>query len=280
MSRYAVTEVAPWRFERRALSSPRISGTCAKRGRRRAERLVEEDLPRRVGEMVVAADDVRDPHVDVVDDDAEVVDRRCRRCAAMTKSSSSAFWKTTRPFTRSSTTVSPSSGVRKRSDERSCGRRRRGAVAAACGRSRRARRRRAPPAARLELLGRAPAAVGEAARASSVWPGRGRASVRCALEEGALVPVEAEPAEAVEDGRDRLGRRALAVGVLDAQDERAAVVAREEVVEERGARRRRCAETRSGSGRSACGPTSGADLIRDAASASQILDALMQHAMV
>ena len=45
-------------------------------GQRGAERLVEQDLPRRVGDVVVAADDVRDPHVDVVDDDAEVVDRR------------------------------------------------------------------------------------------------------------------------------------------------------------------------------------------------------------
>ena len=43
---------------------------------RRAERLVEENLARRVGDVVVAADDVGDAHVHVVDDDAEVVDRR------------------------------------------------------------------------------------------------------------------------------------------------------------------------------------------------------------
>ena len=44
-----------------------------------AERAEDVDLPRRVVDVVVAADDVRDPHVDVVDDDAEVVGRRAVR---------------------------------------------------------------------------------------------------------------------------------------------------------------------------------------------------------
>ena len=46
------------------------------------------------------------------------------------------------------------------------------------------------------------------------------------LEERALVPVQAEPAQAVEDRVHRLVGRALEVGVLDAQHERAAVPAR------------------------------------------------------
>jgi len=50
-----------------------------------------------------------------------------------------------------------------------------------------------------------------------------------------LVPVEAEPAEAVEDPVDHLGRRAIDVGVLDAQDKGAAVPARVEPVEQRRA---------------------------------------------
>ena len=37
---------------------------------------------------------------------------------------------------------------------------------------------------------------------------------------GPFVPVEAEPAQAVEDALDHFGRRALDVGVFDAQDER------------------------------------------------------------
>ena len=56
------------------------------------------------------------------------------------------------------------------------------------------------------------------------------------LRDRALVAVELEPAQRVEDLLDVLGRRALAVGVLDAQDERPAGVPREEPVVERGAR--------------------------------------------
>src|SRR6185295_18916875 len=56
-----------------------------------------------------------------------------------------------------------------------------------------------------------------------------------ALEEGSLVPREAEPLEALEDRADGFGRRALAVRVLDAQHEPATVMAREEEVEERRA---------------------------------------------
>ena len=41
-----------------------------------AERADDVDLPRRVVDVIVAADHVRDPHVEVVDDDAEVVGRR------------------------------------------------------------------------------------------------------------------------------------------------------------------------------------------------------------
>ena len=44
-----------------------------------AERAEDVDLPRRVVDVIVAADHVRDPHVDVVDDDAEVVGRRAVR---------------------------------------------------------------------------------------------------------------------------------------------------------------------------------------------------------
>ena len=45
------------------------------RGHRAAERLVEQHLLRRVRDVVVAADDVRDLHVDVVDDDRQVIGR-------------------------------------------------------------------------------------------------------------------------------------------------------------------------------------------------------------
>src|SRR5947199_9532290 len=51
---------------------------------------------------------------------------------------------------------------------------------------------------------------------------------------GAFVPVEAEPAQIPQNARLRLDRRALDVGVLDAENERAAAAAREQPVEERG----------------------------------------------
>jgi len=44
---------------------------------------------------------------------------------------------------------------------------------------------------------------------------------------GALIPIDAEPFEAVEDRLKRLGDVALGVGVVDAQDELAAVLAGE-----------------------------------------------------
>jgi hypothetical protein len=55
------------------------------------------------------------------------------------------------------------------------------------------------------------------------------------LKKRPLVPVELEPLERFDDRRDRLGRRALAVGVLDAQDKAAPVVSREEEIEQGGA---------------------------------------------
>jgi hypothetical protein len=62
-------------------------------------------------------------------------------------------------------------------------------------------------------------------------PGRARE-----LEDDLVVPLEAEPFEAIDDGVDRGLGRALAVGILDAQPEDAAVMAGEQPVEQGGAR--------------------------------------------
>ena len=43
---------------------------------RHAKRLEEEDVLRRVGEVVLAANDVGDPHVGIVDHNGEVIERR------------------------------------------------------------------------------------------------------------------------------------------------------------------------------------------------------------
>ncbi len=56
------------------------------------------------------------------------------------------------------------------------------------------------------------------------------------LENRRLVAGKTEPVEAVENGGDRRIGRALAVGILDAQQETAAVPARIEPVEQCGSR--------------------------------------------
>jgi hypothetical protein len=69
-------------------------------------------------------------------------------------------------------------------------------------------------------------------------PVRGGAVLRdvIGLEERSLVIIEAEPGHALQDAAHHLLAGALQVGVLNAQDEGASLLAREEPVEERGAR--------------------------------------------
>ena len=66
---------APWRFDSLAPSGPWISGTCAKIGTSQPMRLVDLRLPRGIGQVIDAADDMRHLHVVIVDDDGEIVGR-------------------------------------------------------------------------------------------------------------------------------------------------------------------------------------------------------------
>src|SRR3546814_7994473 len=66
----------------------------------------------------------------------------------------------------------------------------------------------------------------------------------CSSDLRVAIPVEPEPAHPVEDRVDRGLGGAGAVGILDAQQEIAAVVAREQPVEQRGARAADLEETR------------------------------------
>src|SRR5690606_14785844 len=54
---------------------------------------------------------------------------------------------------------------------------------------------------------------------------------------GALVPRQADPAQGLEDHGLAVGARPGPIGVLDAEDELAAVLARKDVVEQRDVRR-------------------------------------------
>ena len=84
----------------------------------RAESLILQHLLGGVRDVVGAADDVREAHVDVIGDDAEVIggDAVGRR---RTKSSISALANSTRPKTASSKPVDPPSGTAKRTAEAS-----------------------------------------------------------------------------------------------------------------------------------------------------------------
>ena len=92
----------------------------------------------------------------------------------------------------------------------------------------------------VELLGRAEAVVrapflDEHARARLIFPEPLGRSVRPhrSADLRPLIPVQAEPAQILEDHRVGVGRRALDVGVFDAKDERAVLPARQQPVEER-----------------------------------------------
>ncbi len=66
------------------------------------------------------------------------------------------------------------------------------------------------------------------------------------LEQRRLVRGQVQPRQALEDHIDGVLRAAFAIGILDAQQELAAMVAGEQEVEQGGYGRRRCAAVRSG----------------------------------
>ena len=91
------------------------------------------------------------------------------------------------------------------------------------------------------------------------------------------VPIEPEPAHPVEDRVDRLLGRAGLVGVLDPQQELAAVVAGKQPVEQARCGRRRCAGIRSARARSGSRPALRCQISRLRSSAlSSSLHAAMQ----
>ena len=56
-----------------------------------------------------------------------------------------------------------------------------------------------------------------------------------ALEHGTFIPIETQPAKSSQDGLGMLRVGSVAVGILDAEDEHASMVPREQPVEEGGA---------------------------------------------
>src|SRR5688500_6475875 len=171
--------------------------------RRLRERVVEQYLLRRVGDVIVATNDMRDRHVDVVDDDGEVIggiavgaqDDEILDVLVLERDLAAHQIDEARLAVRDLEADRPFVQVGLfREDER--------------------------------------------VRVLAVFLLALRLEVRRmrAADVGPLIPVETEPAQAVDDAGDHLPRRALRVGVLDAQHERAAMPPREQPVEERRAR--------------------------------------------
>ena len=205
-------------------------------------RAIEQHLFRRVGEVVGAANDVGDAHVDVVDDDAQLVGGHAPLFGVFAGAQEDeVFDFGVVEFAVAEDGVGEvrfrRSGTRKRMAGFTSGIRGFAVAAAA-----------ANDAANFFDAGGAVggvisagvffggavaeegAAVGEAFLGGVVVEGE---ALR--LVERAFVPVEAEPLKAVDDALDEFGLVALGVGVFDAEDHGAALLAGEEPVEESGA---------------------------------------------
>ena len=216
------------------------------RRRRPAERLVDENLPWRVRDVVFAAHDVRDPHQGVVDDDGVVVGRdavtahddwiaddvgvKRHRAAHQVVERHDPIGRHPQPHRRR---LPGLHAVRDNGRiERAAGA---GVLRGRAGGQRRL-------TLGLEPFRRAEAVVGVATRDElasvcgvEIEPLALSVGADVATGVDALVPGEPEPAQIVLDGGFGGRGRALAVGVLDAQDVGAAVVPRQQPVEERRA---------------------------------------------
>ena len=198
-----------------------------------AERAQHVDLARRVVDVVVAADHVRDLHVVVVDDDAEVVGGRAvgARDDQVVELAAVERDRAVHHVVDDHLPLVRVAEAHHRVDARhrllcggGSGRR---SAASPCAPS-------APARSSSSSSLRAVAVVG-LALAQELVDDLPVPVHALRLVERPLVVVEAEPLHAVEDRLHRLGRGALAVGVLDAQDERAAVTARVQPAEQRRA---------------------------------------------
>ena len=176
----------------------RASGASRSRGAGRARRPAARrrrgpataDRLRRVGQVLLGPDDVRDAHVDVVDDVGEDEHRRCRCERCSTKSSMCAFSNTGSPRMRSTTLVDPSRGVRNRRARPSPGTKPAITAEPVVARTLVALR------PRVDHLARAVAVVGVARREQASGGVRVQRGA-LALEVGTLVPLDADPPQRV-----------------------------------------------------------------------------------
>ena len=256
--------MAPCRFESRVRSGPRISGTCAKIGARAPSASIDQRLLRRIRKMIGAANHVGDAHVDIVDHHAELIGGQRRSSAAgrnprSRRSALRADRKQhprilSRRFAargtespvgfRPSSLAARSASLRSRQGQAgpfcsfgpssspspsSLRRRRRGIGSGIGGRLCNSSESRA---AREQALGGRPVHL-QALR----------------LKKRPFIPFDPEPFQSVEDSVDQLRAVALDVRILDPQQERAALVPREEPIEQRGSARLLREDSPSATGR-------------------------------
>jgi hypothetical protein len=198
----------------------------------RAEGRQHVHLPRRVVQVVVAADHVRHAHVHVVDHDAEVVGRR----AVAARDHQVVEFLVAEHHPAMHQVLDHDLAVERvlEADDRVDARPRVGAVAPAPVVARLLLARHLLRAQLVELFLGAVAAVRLALRQQ--LPDHlaiSREALRLVVR--ALVRREAQPLHALEDHPHRLLGRALAVGVLDPQDEAPAVAPRMQPAEQRRA---------------------------------------------
>ena len=243
ISRYSVTLRAPCRLLSLAPSGPWISGMWAKRGGVRADRPVELGLAEGVGQVVVAADHVGDAHVDVVDHHRQHVGRRA---VAAQQHHVVELLVGDLDLALHQVLDHGLAGLRRLQPDH--GRHARRRLGSGRGRASGRRSASAGPASRcsrphrVQLLGRGVAVIGLALGQQPQGDLGDDAPARSAWNTGgssASSPSQPSPSKMASIAA--LGRP-LPVGVLDPQQVAAAMVPREQPVEQARFGRRRCAD--------------------------------------
>src|SRR5581483_2303381 len=195
---------------------------------REAERLEHRNLPRRIREMVVAANDMRDAHEGVIHDHREVV----RGIAVRAEDDQVVEYRIVELDAAFDQIVDNRlAGLRRLEPERRLtGRLANISLAAAAIVFLRQPLRNRLLAARVELIRRADTPV----RVSSLEQLLRMVTIQVhtlSLAERPFIPIQADPPHAFDDRIDRLRRGPVLIGVLDAKDERAVLLPGQQPVE-------------------------------------------------
>ena len=212
-----------------------MSGIWANAGGDQPRGIVNLQLPGRVGQVVVATNDVADPHVVIVDDDRQHIGRRAvaaQQHHVVEIAISSRDVALHEVMHHGLTLQRHLDADHRLGPWRRLGRI---SIAPAAIIELRGAFRPGPLAHFRQLLRRCEAQIG-IARLEELLRDRGVAGAVGELGDGITIPIEPEPLQAIVDGLDGGLGRARPVRVFDTKQEPAAVVSAEEPVEEGGPR--------------------------------------------